>query len=423
MKSLLPILIICLTSRLLAAAGGTLTLREALALATSKSPELAAFSYDQRAADARLLQAGLRPNPVVSLETEDFLGGGDFNGFQQNQTTLSLGQLLELGGKRAARQEVARAGQAAVEFDYEAKRREVLRNTTQAFVEVLGAQRRVDLAEETAKLAGEFVPLIQRRAQAGVASTVETARGDVALATAQIGVEQARRDLAAARRVLATQWGAKAATFSDVSGDLGRRPPLPSFNTLNEKLSQHPLLARWDAERDVRAAIVAREKANAKPDVTVFGGPRWLQGDGEAALVAGVSIPLPFGNRNQGNIAEAQALTEKVDAEKRATQATLTAQLGEAWEALAKALKQIEILEGNLLPAANKAIDAATTAYEAGRLSQLEILDARRTLTDARFRALEARIAAHKAAASIDALTAPARNFTDKTTVSPARKR
>jgi len=227
-----------------------------------------------------------------------------------------------------SRQEVARAGQAAVEFDYEAKRREVLRNTTQAFVEVLGAQRRVDLAEETAKLAGEFVPLIQRRAQAGVASTVETARGDVALATAQIGVEQARRDLAAARRVLATQWGAKTATFSEVSGDLGRRPPLPSFNALNEKLSQHPLLARWDAERDMRAAIVAREKANAKPDVTLFGGPRWLQGDGEAALVAGVSIPLPFGNRNQGNTAVAQALTEKVDAEKRATQATLTAQLG-----------------------------------------------------------------------------------------------
>ena len=58
MKTFLPIFLICLTSRLLAADGGTLTLREALGLATSKSPELAGFSYDQRAADARLLQAG-----------------------------------------------------------------------------------------------------------------------------------------------------------------------------------------------------------------------------------------------------------------------------------------------------------------------------------------------------------------------------
>lgn len=423
MKSFLPILIICLTSRLLAADGGTLTLREALSLATSKSPELAAFSYDERAADARLLQAALKPNPVVSFETEDFFGGGDFSGFQQSQTTLSLAQLLELGGKRTARQEVARAGLIAVRFDYEAKRREVLQKTAHAFVEVLGAQRRVELAEETEKLAAEFVPLIQKRAAAGVASIVETARGDVALATAQIGTEQARRELAAARRMLATKWGAKEARFSRVAGDLDRQPPLPSFSTLHASLSQHPLLARWDAEHDMRTAIVAREKANAKPDVTVFGGPRWQQGDGEATLVAGVSIPLPFRNRNQGNIAEAQVLAEKVYAEKHATQATLTAQLGEAWEALAKALKQIEILEGTLLPAADKAIDAATTAYDAGRLSQLEIFDARRTLTEARFRALEARIAAHKAATIIDSLTAPARTFTGKTTLSPARKR
>jgi len=125
--------------------------------------------------------------------------------------------LLELGGKRTARREVARAGQVAVEFDDEVKRRDVLRRTTEAFVEVLGAQRFVDLAEETAKLAGAFVPLIQKRAAAGVASSVDTARGDVALATAQIGVEQARRDLAAARRVLATGPASAVAEFQHPS--------------------------------------------------------------------------------------------------------------------------------------------------------------------------------------------------------------
>ena len=390
----------------LAADGGTLSLNEALALATSRSPELAAFSYDERAADARLLQAGLKPNPVITFEHENFSGSGDFNWAEQSETTLSLGRLLELGGKREARMEVARAGQAAVRFEYQAKRREVLGRTAVAFVEVLGAQLRVELAEETAKLAAEFVPLIQQRAAAGVASTLETARGDVALATAQVGVEQARRELSAARRALATQWGAKSATFSEVTGNIDRQPSLPTFASAFAKLSRHPLITRWDAEKEVRMAIVERERANAKPDITVTGGARWLQGDGEAALVAGVSIPWPYTNRNQGNIAEAQALAQKTEAEKRTAQAALTGQLGEAWESLAKAMNQIEVLESKLLPAANSAIEAASTAYQAGRLSQLEILDARRTLTDARAQALEARIAAHKAAASLDALTA-----------------
>ncbi len=426
MRQLLFIIILfASTGAALAGEKGTLTLNEALALATSRSPELAAFSYDQRAADARLLQAGLRPNPVASLEGEDFFGGGEYNGLQQSQTTLSLGQLLELGGKREARMDVARAGQAAVRFDYEAKRREILRRTAEAFVEVLGAQRKVALAEETAKLAGEFIPLLQKRSAAGAASELETARADVAVATAQIGVEQARRDLAAARRTLAVQWGAKETAFSQVAGDLDRSPALPSFATAYTRLSRHPLITRWEAEKEVRLAIVARERANAKPDVTVSAGTRLLADDGrgEPAMVAGVSIPLPFFHRNQGNIAEAQALAEKTEAEKRAAQAALTAQLGEAWEALAKALKQIELLEGKLLPAANSAIGAAGAAYEAGRLSQLEILDARRTLTDARFRAVEARIAAHKAAATLDALTAPARDFSDKAVLPPPRKR
>lgn len=381
-------------------------LNEALALATTRSPELATFAYDERAADARLLQAGLRPNPTISVEAENILGSGDYGGADQSETTLSLGQLLELGGKRVARMDVARAGQAMVRFDYETRRREVLRRTTLAFIEVLGAQRRVELAEETARLAGEFVPLVQKRASAGVASTIETARGDVQLATAQIGVEQAKRDLAAARRNLVTIWADKEANFTQAVGDLDRRPALPNFTASWARLSLHPLVTRWDAERNLRTAVVAREQAQAKPDVMVSAGPRWLQGDREATLVAGFSIPLPVANRNQGNIAEAKALVDKSSAEKLNAQAALGAQLGEAWEGLAKALKQIDILEGQLLPAATRTIDAAATAYQAGRLSQLEILDARRTLTDARIQALEARIAAHKMSAMLEALTA-----------------
>jgi cobalt-zinc-cadmium efflux system outer membrane protein len=413
-----------------AAENGVLTLNQALALATERSADLAAFSYDQRAADARILQAALKPNPELGVDVENFLGTGDYRWLRESETTLSLGRLLELGGKREARIDAAVAGKATVRFDYEAKRREVLQRTAEAFVEVVGAQRRVELAEETAKLADEFTPLFQKRAAAGVSSPVETARGEVVIATAKIGVEEAKRDLAAARRALAAQWGAKEATFSKVSGNLDRRPPLPGLTAAHARLNLHPAVVRWDAEKEARSAIVSRERANAQPDITVSGGIRVLGNGGgaEPAFLGGISIPLPYTNRNQGNIAEAEALVQKVDFEKKAARAILTAQVGEAWEALSKALKLIDILEGTLLPAANKGIEAASAAYEAGRLSQLEILDARRTATDARVRLLEARIAAHKAAATLDALTAPGRPFAPRdhaknVVQSPTRKR
>ena len=54
----------------------TLTLAEAFARVLSDNPELAMYPYDIRAAEARALQAGFRPNPQVSLDVENIVGGG-----------------------------------------------------------------------------------------------------------------------------------------------------------------------------------------------------------------------------------------------------------------------------------------------------------------------------------------------------------
>ena len=55
---------------------GTITLPDALALAIARNPELAVFPHELRAADARKLQAGLRPNPELGIEIEGFAGSG-----------------------------------------------------------------------------------------------------------------------------------------------------------------------------------------------------------------------------------------------------------------------------------------------------------------------------------------------------------
>jgi cobalt-zinc-cadmium efflux system outer membrane protein len=70
---------------------GLLRLRDALALALLRNAELAADSYELRAREAALLQAGAVPNPTVSLEVEDVAGSGDFSGVDEAQTTLLLG--------------------------------------------------------------------------------------------------------------------------------------------------------------------------------------------------------------------------------------------------------------------------------------------------------------------------------------------
>ncbi|HAS81341.1 MAG TPA: hypothetical protein DCS43_01355, partial [Verrucomicrobia bacterium] len=66
-----------------------LQLTDALVLALQGNPELAAFSYAVRAAEARVLQAGLLPNPELELSVDEY--GRDGAGFDSSETAVTLG--------------------------------------------------------------------------------------------------------------------------------------------------------------------------------------------------------------------------------------------------------------------------------------------------------------------------------------------
>jgi cobalt-zinc-cadmium efflux system outer membrane protein len=390
------------------APSGTLTLARALALTLEQSPELAAYSWDIRAAEARIIQARLRPNPEISITEEDLTGTREFKDGTSAERTLQLSQLVELGGKRPARVAEAQFGRVLSEFDYQVRRVEVLRETTEAFIDALVAQRRLVLAEETLKLFESAVPLTQKRVEVGKASTVEVVRSNVSVALAQIGREQARRDLLAAKARLSAQWGeTKTVRFEAVSGDLGRMEPVPEFSELVARLGRNPQIARWTAEREKREATLRLQQAQAVPDITAFVGPRVLgNADNVSTGVLGFSMPLPFFNRNQGNIAEARALLSKTDPEERAAEAKAFGELSVAYQTLLRASEEVLILKDSVLPGATQSVELLTAGYEAGRFSQLEILDARRTLTAAREQHLRALADHHKALAQVEALTA-----------------
>ncbi len=386
----------------------SISLAEALARTLRGSPELAAYSWDIRAAEARIIQARLLPNPEISVMTEDATGTRDFKNGDQAQRTLQLSQLVELGGKRPARVEEAQLNRALSDWDYQVKRVEVLRDTTQRFIDVLAAQRRMALSQETLALTESAVPLTENRVQVGKASAVEATRASVAVALAKIVREQAKREVLAAKAALSAMWGeTKSVSFASVSGDLDRTEEVPSLPTLVARLGNNPQLARWTTEREKREATLRLQQAQAVPDITAFAGPRVF---GDAANVStgvlGFSMPLPLFNRNQGNIAEARALLSKANPEERAAEARAFAELSIAYQTLQRAAAEVVILKGTVIPGATQSVELLNQGYSAGRFSQLEILVERRTLFDARFQHLRALADYHKALATVEALTA-----------------
>lgn len=380
---------------------GALTLREALRLTVLQNPELAAADTAIRAAEGRLLQAGSRLNPTFFSEADQLTG--------HSETTLQISQLIELGGKRAARVRMAAHGRDLAAFDYEGKRLEALVAATHAFIQTLAAQRRHALAGETARLTGDFVPAIQRRVEAGAANPVEVTRAQNAVASERIAVQQAARDLATARQRLAASWGADAPRFSNAVGDLEALPPAPSFETLASRLSLNPNLARHSAETAQRQAEIAREKARATPDVTAAAGPRYITESNEVTVRLNLSVPLPVFDRNQGAIKEARAELVRTGQLQQAATTQLTVSLDGAYRNLLAARQAIDTLQGTLLPGAENAYRQIDEGYGAGRYSLLDLLDTRRTLVGARVQLLDAQAAYHQALADLEGLTGQVR--------------
>jgi cobalt-zinc-cadmium efflux system outer membrane protein len=384
---------------------GTLTLRQALALALGGSPELAMFDYDIRIAEAKLLQAGLRPNPETSIESENIGGSGELSGASGAERTLQLGQLIELAGKRRKRVVEARLGRVLAEFDYEVKKREVFLDTHQAFIEVLAGQRAVAVNQEIVELTESVLPDIQRRIEAGKTSTIEETRSNVSVATARIGLEQARREMLAARHRLAAQWGSTKPRFASAVGNLEDAPPIASLDELSSRLADNPRVARFGTELAQRDATLARERAAAVPDVTLHGGVRQFAQSDTGAFVVGASIPIPLFNRNQGNIRAAREQIGKTKAERLAVQATISAELAEAYHAVQAARAQIDLFRNTVLPESEKALQTITEGYNAGRFSYLEFLDVQRSLVTARQQYLQALVSHQQAVARVESLT------------------
>lgn len=149
-----------------------LTLQDAAALALLGNPELAEYSWQLRASEARAPQAGARPNPEASVYVEDVLGTGEFHGARRAQVTLQLSQAIELGGKRAARIATATESRNVASREYETKRLDVVAAVTRRFIDVLAAQEVVVLAKVNLTLSQATLDETVRRVQAGAGSAL-----------------------------------------------------------------------------------------------------------------------------------------------------------------------------------------------------------------------------------------------------------
>ncbi len=355
-----------------------LTLREAIQLALQHNPELAAFEKEIKALGGITLQAGLLPNPVLQFNHEDISSRAD--GPAARFSSIRISQLIEIGGKRSARTHAASLGQERAEHEYAIRRLDLIAQVANMFTNVLTGQERLQLALASQELAQKVVDTATKRVQAGKAPPIEETRAKVSLASANIELKQAQRDLIALRKQLVLLWGEQTPKFERVLGDLESFVVVPEFNLLEDRMRSNPLALSSLRNLEQRKALLTLERARRIPDITVNAGVRRYEGAHDTTALVGLSIPLPLFNRNQGNLLAAHQRVDQAMDQQFATDLQLKTLLVQAYEALTAADNEIKMLRDEILPGAKETFSMASRGYELGRFGFLELLDAQRTL-------------------------------------------
>ncbi|MBK8209160.1 MAG: TolC family protein [Rhodospirillales bacterium] len=373
----------------------------------ANSPDLSAAAEAVRAREGDARQASLWPNPALIGEAENFGGTGDQNSFETAEYTVSFAQPIDVSGKIRRRSTVADYERRLSGWDYETTRLDLITSTRKAYADLVATQRNVELTKQLARLADDLAAAVGARVQAGKVSPVEATRIEVVKSAARAEALRAEQDLSTARAALAALWGDAGSQVGwvaeeETQADLG----MPPSSALEPLLAGAPEAARWSDEIALREAEFDLARATAFPDVTASLGARRFAENDDYAFVAGLSVPLPVFDRNQGAVAAATSRRTEAERRRAAFLARQRADFQAAYDAVRRAEISMRSLDDRIIPSAQSVFTTTTIGYQAGKFSLIDLLDAQRTLFEAQVQGVEARAERAKARADLERLIA-----------------
>ena len=367
-----------------------ITLDQAVRQAVANNLDLIAERFNVPLAQAQVITANLRPNPILSVYG-DLLNllppkYSEENGAGPPEYGVRADYIFERGGKRERRVAVAQAAKTVAEFQLLNTFRVLIFNVQSGFVGVLQAKADLALAHENLATFDEIVRINTIRLKAGDLAEAELIRSQVAELQFENTVRQTELQLQTARVNLQILLGRRRNdALVDASGDMRREQMLLSVESLRDQaFSQRPDL-KAQQQDDVRSAADVRlQLANAKVDFQIGSEYRRQQGLAGTGNSLGFffQADMPIYSRNQGEIERARQQQLQSQARVRALEASIENEVEIAWLQYHTALATLDRIEQSLLPKAKDVRQITEFSYRRGEASFLELLDAQRAYND-----------------------------------------
>lgn len=389
------------------------TLDQAVSEAINHNLDLIAAKFDISVAEARLLTARLRPNPVLSLSADhlDLLGTGYNlqNAAGPTEYAARTDFLLERAGKRSGRIAVAEMDRTIAQLNVLNTTRTIILGIENAFVDVLSAKEALLLAEQSRDAMRGIVRVNTERVRTGDLAQVELLRTQVAQLQFETAVSQAKLRLAEAQTRLLTLMGRPAGSPVEFSGELRRDIDGRDLPALLQVATAHrPDYIALQRTQARTQADIRLQTAQGKIDYTLGSEYRRQQGLAGTGNSLGffVTVPIPVFNRNQGEIERARREADQATARLKALDLSLRAELNTAFETYQSSLALLKNLETNMLDQARQVRTITEYSYRRGEASLVELLDAQRAFNEAMQSYNDARANFARSLYQLDSITA-----------------
>src|ERR1043166_5664033 len=346
-------------------------------------------------------------NEAVEKSPKAVLVGTNDLGRPEDQWrgSIRLVQSVFEGGRMASALRAARLTREQALMDYQTIVANTMLDVRTAYYDVLLAEQQIVVRDASVKLLETELTRTQQRLDQGLVPRFNVLRAEVAVANARPRLIRAREAARAAKNRLVTLLGYNLpqSVLADIPLTLATKlEPEPYDLALPSALAQarerRTELMSLALELGIRRERVVAAKAGYMPSVGIFAGYNSHSSEFMDRFYEDVSGPLAGvqmnwdifdGAATQGRVMEARARAAKAsinldDQTRRIEQEVRTA--------YSKFLEAREVIESQkkVVEQAEEAVRLAESRYDAGAGTQLDVLDAETSLTEARTTQVEA---------------------------------
>jgi len=337
-------------------------------------------------AEAERIGARLRPRPGLTASAENLRLSGETPASRLQEFGVTVEQPIELGNRKALRMEVAERTISVSEARLTQVLRRQLFDLKKTYYEAVLGRALLGIEQENRDNFEGLVQFNKARFEEGYIAEgdllkvrLERIKFDFAVANAELAFRKAKIRLLE----LIAEPDFERAAKVDVTSRL--QMPTVDLNLAQLRqaaLSNRPEVKVAEAEVALAESAIKLERSRARGDVTPYVGYKRVGVDN--TVLAGVTVPLPFGNRNQSGIARAEAEQKVAETSLRFVRNHALAEVEVAFRAYETAREQVRAYETGLLKQADESREIQLAAYQEGVAELITLIEAQKTRTEIR---------------------------------------